>query len=332
MEEKMRIGQVGVGGMGRAHVLAVEQRDDCEFVAACDIADAALKPFAEKGVPTFTSAEAMFDQVPMDAVILVLPHDLYPHAVAAAMDRGIHVLKEKPLARGLKDALTMLEKSRQTGCRLFVFGQRKSDPYYLKMKSLVEEELLGTIHMVHAAIFYYWSPASQGKFGWRGVRDRSGGIAIIDSGFHILDVVQQLMGIPVSVFAETGESLHAFPDIDYSVDDRAAILLKYRNGAFANVLTSYAVQPAQSFIEAYGTQGSLHWREGSLTHHTVAGESATYTIESDGKTTIDRQLKTCLDAIRSGKESLLDVENAIDVQRTIEAAYQSSREGRLVSL
>lgn len=329
---KLRIGQVGVGGMGAAHVAAVDKREDCEFVAACDLAETALEPFEKRGVPTFRDAEAMFKEIPMDAVLLVLPHDLYPAVVSAAMDHGVHVLKEKPLARDLQDALSMLEKSRQTGCRLFVFGQKKSDPYYLKMKALIEEGLLGQVHTLHAAILYYWGPASEGRFGWRGDRARSGGIAIIDSGFHILDVVQQIMGTPESVYAETGESLHAFPNVDYSIDDRAALILKYPSGAFASILTSYAITPGQSYIEAYGTTGSLHWKEGSLVHYPVVGEEKPFLIESDEQNALDRQLETCLNALRTGQPCLLDVCNAIDVQRTIEAAYQSAREGRRVRL
>src|SRR5262245_42947439 len=97
--DKVRIGVIGTGGMGSGHCASIDQIEEAELTAVCDIVPDVVQPIAEKhGVPIFASGEELLDSGLVDAVIIATPHYFHPPLAIRAFERGIHVLSEKPIS------------------------------------------------------------------------------------------------------------------------------------------------------------------------------------------------------------------------------------------
>lgn len=98
---------VGPGGMGTGHVAALQTIPDATIVGVCDIDPEVRQCFTDQGLPAFEKWDDLYDSVEADCALINRPHYLYPEAVIGALERGLHVLKEKPFARTLADAERM---------------------------------------------------------------------------------------------------------------------------------------------------------------------------------------------------------------------------------
>ncbi len=104
----LRIGVVGVGGMGQAHCDALKKLETCDFCAVCDVREEQVKQVAEKfGVQGFTDLQALLNEV--DGIVVATPPRLHREVVERAAAQGVHVFCEKPLAETLEDCDAMVQ-------------------------------------------------------------------------------------------------------------------------------------------------------------------------------------------------------------------------------
>ena len=135
---------------------------------ACDAEQAVLEPLAATGVRTTTAWDRALDPAAVDAAVITLPHHLYPDVVNAALGRGIHVLKEKPFARDLEDARTMLAAAEKSSATLMVAGQGKYSAGYQRAKQIAAGGVLGQVFLARGVITYRWGGAVHDNWRWRG--------------------------------------------------------------------------------------------------------------------------------------------------------------------
>ena len=230
------LGIVGCGGMGNAHVKSALHDPAFKLTAVCDVNPSAFAGVPED-VPRYASADEMFQKQRLDIATLVLPNYLYEPTVQLAARHGVNVLCEKPLGHNLASCRRILDTARKHSIRGWVSSQRKYLPHFL-----IAREKLATlsIDFINVLFTYYWGQAFSGM-GWRGDREKSGGVAVIDSGWHAFDALFWLMGNPVTVFAQLSPS-RTKPDID----EKAAIQLVYPSGTLANLTIGYTV-PQNTF-------------------------------------------------------------------------------------
>lgn len=329
MDRELRFIQIGCGGMGRSHLAALRERPDAELVGACDVDPEILRPLSAEGVATYTDYRDLIDEVEADCAIVSLPHYLYPGPVNAALGTGLHVLKEKPFARTLDDARAMVETSRRTGRVLMVAGQAKHYPSFRKAKQLLDAGKMGKILVCRAIITYRWPGAISGNWSWRGEYEKSGGVAVIDSGWHMLDLVHWYCGVPSRVCCFLGRG-RALPG-DYDVDDRAVVSLEFPGGAVGTVTACFITHPSNRQLVLHGLEGALDITGDRLVHTAPDGGQ---TVEefAEGSHTLAPQLAAFIDAVREGRAGPGLAEDAYQVQRIIDAAYRSAEEGRAVAL
>ena len=114
--DKVRIGVVGVGGMGQGHCAYMHELDVAELTAVCDTAPDAAQMVGEKfKVPYFTTAADLMDSGLVDAVLIATPHYDHPPIAIDAFKRGLHVLSEKPIAASVKEASRMIRAADRSG-------------------------------------------------------------------------------------------------------------------------------------------------------------------------------------------------------------------------
>lgn len=322
--DPLRVSIIGAGGMGAGHCSVVTAHPRTQLVIACDTNPAALEPHAAAGVRTTTDWHEALDPAVVDATVIILPHHLYPEVVNTALARGIHVLKEKPFARDLDDARLMADAARSSNAIFMVAGQGKYSLGYQRAKQIVDTGCLGNVFLSRAIITYRWGGAINNDWRWRGTRALSGGTAVIDSGWHIIDLLTWLKSaLPETVYCTTGKG-NAFPG-DYDVDDRALLTFEYADGSIAGVVASFICLPSSRQVFLHGTEASLDITDGCVKLHRgndIDAEVITFGAQPN---LLAPQFAHFLHLIDTQADPVAGALEAYDVQRIIDAAYRSAQ-------
>ncbi|MBM4036143.1 MAG: Gfo/Idh/MocA family oxidoreductase [Planctomycetes bacterium] len=316
--EKIKVGVIGCGGMGAAHVKTLAAHEGFELVAGCDIALDALDNLPP-GVARYQDAEEMFERHKLDLVSLILPNHLYEPMVKLACVHGADVFTEKPFGHSLASCRAMIAALRASGRRAWVGGQRKYSSHFRVARDI----LCGMqVEFVNVLFTYFW-PAAFGDPGWRGDRARSGGVAVIDSGWHVLDLLSWLVGRPDTAFCQLSY-LKTHPDID----DKAAIQLSYPHGLVASVVISYTLPRSALELAFAAGRESLYLSYDGLTLYDGANEVMSVAANKDEplfRTMYDELLKA-----RAGHPAayVTDMHRADGIMAVVDACYRSARSRR----
>jgi len=320
---KLRFALVGAGGMGGGHLATLRANPRVDLKVICDASDAVLAGCKDAGAKLTTDFREALSTGGLDAAVISLPHHLYPEAVCLALSNGLHVLKEKPFARDLGDAEKMVAAAKAAGRIMMVAGQGKYHPGFQRAREIVDKGVLGNVFLTRGIITYRWGSAIAANWGWRGVRALSGGVAVIDSGWHILDILHWLRGLPETVYCTTGRG-EALAGQTYDVDDRAVLALDYPDGGIASVVVSFIAQPGNRQVILHGTEATLDIRNEELRLH-VGGEVDTeVTHFRPPADSLGPQFERFLGLIDAKADPVAGAEEAYQVQRIIDAAYRSA--------
>ena len=129
----------------------------------------------------------------LDGVILALPHDVYGKEWHHIMQLGVPVLKEKPLGRNVSEAITFLHEAHKRDIVLMTAVQRRYHSAYRELRKLIGEPR--TMVRSMRIIYRLGRPRSEAAKDWRGDTQKSGGGMLLDAGYHMMDLVQFLVGM-----------------------------------------------------------------------------------------------------------------------------------------
>lgn len=217
--DKIRIAAIGVGSLGRHHArnyaeLAREGR--IEFVGVCDAnPETAAQIAADNGSQHFTEWSDLLDKA--DAVSIATPTETHCEIACAFLERGVHVLVEKPMAPAVSEADQMIAAAEKSGAKLMVGQLERFNPAMVALRPHVTHPLYFEIHRV--------SPFP----------NRSLDVdVVLDVMIHDLDAVQWLVGNDVNVSEIRAVGI---PVISDKVD-AANARIEFENGAVANITAS----------------------------------------------------------------------------------------------
>ncbi len=206
----LRIGIVGFGFMGRMHYRCWKALEDADIVAICDANAGALLGSGKgqgniagaegevdlRDVTVYSDPEEMFAREKLDAVSITVPTHLHAVWTIKALEAGVHVLCEKPMALTLIDGRRMIEAAEKSGKMLQIGQCIRFWPEYAKAKRIVESGVYGR---VIAATFQRLAATAHSKKGtWFSNEKQSGGM-VFDLHIHDTDFIQYLFGVPASV-------------------------------------------------------------------------------------------------------------------------------------
>jgi predicted dehydrogenase len=138
-------------------------------------------------------------------------------------------------------------------------------------------------------------------------------------------------GKPMSVFASTGK-LRAAKDGTYDIDDKAALVLNYKDGSLGAVTISFATVPNEFRVVLHGQEGTLDITPTAMNLYQANKLVEQLAVDDSKVNVLQAQFAHCVEALVKEKPSLCDVDRALDVQKVIEAAYQSDRTGKVVKV
>ena len=198
-DRDLRVGLVGLGSMGRNHLRLLSSMEGARLTAVADPDRDTLEGAARSsGAQPFAEPLAMLNEADLDAVVIAAPTTAHLRLAGAAIERGVPVLVEKPLATTPAEADTLVTAAAERGLPLQVGHVERFNPAVLELGRLLREGWLSTVYAI--------SSRRAGPFP---VRIRDVGVTI-DLATHDVDILCWIAGErPSRVFAETAQRIHA---------------------------------------------------------------------------------------------------------------------------
>lgn len=262
---KLRIGVVGLG-IGRMHIEGWREHPQAEVVA---IADADPKRLAEIGdkfgiVHRHASAATMLEAHQLDAVSICTPNKFHRELTLLALERGCHVLCEKPMAMNATEGREMLEAAQRAGRRLMINFSYRFSAQSRALKAQVDAGVFGEFYFGRSV--WHRRRGMPGFGGWFGSKALAGGGPLIDLGVHRLDLALWLMGYPKptwvmgSAYDPIARAAAKQAGKAFDVEDLAAAFIRFDNGASLVLEASWAAHIGEAELmetRLLGTRAGL---------------------------------------------------------------------------
>lgn len=349
--EKLKVGIVGIGGMGKnTHLSAFNSMPDAIVTAACDINPVKLNIAELDGAEKFADWREMIDKADIDAVDICTPNYLHSDIAVYALGKGKHVFCEKPDAVSLAERKKMTAAQVKSGKTLMVMRNNRHVPVSKYLKTLTESGDCGGLYTGRCG--WIRRRGIPGKGGWFTTREQSGGGPLIDLGVHMLDLAVYLMGSPKAVAVSGGtyckfansedisDSVHSsfgekVSGGTFDVEDLATGFVRFENGATLQLEFSWAsnIEEEKRFIELRGEKCGFTWRD---EHLKIFTEKNGQLIDEEVKSPLGdghrANLRHFVNVVLYGEKSDFTNEQGENVVAIIEAIYKSAATGKEILL
>jgi predicted dehydrogenase len=255
--EELRVGVIGVNGIGQAHLWSLLQSDRSRVGAVCDIdPERAEKAAAQHTVPGFTDAEAMFADDSVDAVVVATPAGTHGAIVRDALDAGLHVYCEKPITPTSDEGYALARHAHDAGRTLQVgFQFRFHTGYAAARESVPEIAPLARINLT--ATNWFRAQAYFASSPWRSSWSMAGGGVLMNQAIHQIDAMIATAGMPARVRAQVRCKRHRV-----AVEDDAVALLEWSDGATGVLVASLGDPAGYERLEFFGERGAVILEDG----------------------------------------------------------------------
>ena len=207
----VRFAVVGLGHIGKRHVAYIRQHPEAEVVAVCDLRPAAETGFVDADLPYFATIEtllaARLDPAP-DVVCICTPNGLHEAQAILALEAGMHVVIEKPMALSKAGCERIIHKALERSRQVFCVMQNRYSPPSQWLKDIVSRGLLGKIFLVQINCFWNRDARYYRPGGWHGTRSLDGG-TLFTQFSHFVDMLYWLFGDITDIQARFGDFNHA---------------------------------------------------------------------------------------------------------------------------
>jgi predicted dehydrogenase len=268
MNEKLRVGLVGLGWWGRTMLAALSDSPKVQIVAACDSDPSAAAAAPERGVPFVSGLDEILQRADVEAVLLCTPHSLHADQILRSAAARKHVFCEKPLCLTRADACAAIAACRQAEVTLGVGHERRFEPPILELRRLVAAGELGALLQIEANF-------SQNKFlslpadNWRLSAKEAPAGPMTATGIHLLDLAVSFFGEVEFVSASVSRLGSNLVN-----GDTLGALVRFRSGAHA-LISAILATPFEGRFAIYGSKG---WAEVRDKAHPEASEGWTLTL------------------------------------------------------
>ena len=275
---RIRLGMVGGGRdafIGAVHRIASRVDDKYELVAGCfsSTPEKSRASGADLGLPE-DRVYGDFNEMAkregrlkagIEAVAIVTPNHMHYAAARPFLQRGIHVICDKPLTSTLSDAKKLALLARKSGALFVLTHNYTGYPMVRQAREMALAGELGTIRVVQVEYPQDWltdalETTGQKQAGWRTDPERSGaGGCIGDIGTHAFNLACYVTGLELDTLAA---DLHTFVE-GRPLDDNAHVLLRFKGGAKGMLWSSQVAPGNQNALRlrVYGTKGGIEWQQ-----------------------------------------------------------------------
>jgi UDP-N-acetylglucosamine 3-dehydrogenase len=300
--KKIRVGVIGCGSIAQhRHLPEYQVNPNVELVAVCDINQERALEVAEKySVLSYTTYEELLKSAEVDAVSVCTPNYLHAPITIAALEAGLHVLCEKPMATSKEEAEAMIGAAEKNGKKLMIGHNQRFVPSHQKARQLIANGEVGRIYSFRTA-FGHGGPEGwsvDGKESWFFEKEKAFVGAMGDLGVHKTDLLRYVLGeeiVEVGAFVETNAKDFA------DVDDNAVCVLKTESGIIGTLAASWAYtskednstiiygekailrledDPINSLVVQYSNGEVVKYELGKIQSNEAGGQNNTHVIEN----------------------------------------------------
>lgn len=357
MTERKRI-SVGIIGAGwvaeHAHLPSLLSTEDVSIGAVYDTDTVRAAHLAEKASARACSSQFEIEQVPLEAVILCTPNHTHYELAKYFLQKGIHVLCEKPMTTTVEEAVSLRKIAEASGAVLLMgFVNRYRDDIR-ELRSRIASGQIGKVQMCEVSWRRKKGIPRPGS--WFTKQQMSGGGVLIDLGSHMIDQMLYLTDAPEPiaclaniysrpVSAQDGYSnwLGSYESETVEVEDTAVGMIQFANGMTGRVHVSWQDDVEGDFVEIH-----LKGEKGSLTLYTLFGfsnqglyqqpylqftpvgketERFPFPPKTDVLVDFRRQASHFVECIRDAKQPDISVRDGERAIRLIQLLYQSAHKG-----
>ncbi len=235
---------------------AFQQAENSELVAVMRRSEQKVRDYAQRhNIPRwYTHAEKLIHDPEVDAVYIATPpesHMLYTLQVARA---GKPVYVEKPMARSHSECMAMIDVCKSSSVPLFTAYYRRSLPRFLKVKSLVEDGMIGAIRFVRIELYQppFEADHHKTRLPWRVIPDIAGGGYFVDLASHTFDILDFYFGPvgKVEGYADNHAGL-------YPAEDIVTCAFMFENGIAGTGIWCFTAAQKSDVIEFIGEKGKI---------------------------------------------------------------------------
>ncbi|QNB05725.1 Gfo/Idh/MocA family oxidoreductase [Herbaspirillum frisingense] len=339
----LKFALVGCGRIAKRHseLLGLKQIEGAELAAVCDIDLPKAQKIGEQfSVPCFTDMHEMMQSVDVDVVVVLTESGNHAKHVVQLAKYRKHIVVEKPMALTLDDADSMIQACDAAGVKLFVVKQNRFNVPVVKLREALEQGRFGKIALGTVRVRWCRPQSYYDQAPWRGTWAMDGGVLANQASHHI-DMLEWMLGDVDSVFAKSATAL-----ANIEAEDTAVVVLKFRSGALGIIEATTAVRPTdlEGSISILGEGGSVEiagfavnkMKVWSFVDTEVGDDEVMekYSVNPPNVYGFGHQAyyEHVVDAIRGGKQHLVDGLQGRRSLELINAIYESVESGREVFL
>ena len=321
---RLDFGLVGAGAIAQTYAPAFEQCETARLVGVADPRAEAAGALAERlKCPAFSSYQALGEGVKLDAVVVSTPPDRHPEIAIHFLQRGVHVLCEKPFSLDSQGARAMVDAATKSGARLTMASKFRYVDDVVKAKSLLASGVLGEIVLFENAFTSRVDMSSR----WNSDARVSGGGVLVDNGTHSVDIMRYLLGPIGEVQVVEGGRIQGL-----KVDETVHVHARSVSGVDGSIDLSWSInKELERYISLYGSAGTvaIGWKESKF-KPAASREWVPIGKGYDKFQAFRSQIDNFSRAIAGEEALLITTEDAIASVEVIEAARLSLAENRWV--
>lgn len=244
---KIRTAVIGAGKVADIHASILAIQPGSEFIAVCSRTSERAEALAKRyGVKAYTVIPTMIQEMGVEAVVVCTPHPAHAASAIQAIEHGVHVLVEKPLAASLADCDALIAAAERHRAKLGVISQRRWYAPAQRVKTAIDSGKIGKPILGTVTLFGWRDQAYYASDLWRGRWETEGGGVLVNQAPHQLDLLLWYMGEVDELFGYWANLNHPYIE----VEDTALAIVRFKSGALGNIVLSNSQNP--------GLYGNVH--------------------------------------------------------------------------
>ncbi|RLJ90668.1 Gfo/Idh/MocA family protein [Planococcus citreus] len=250
----MNFAIIGCGFIAKKHAQAIENIPNAKLIAVCDKYPDAMDFYVENyNATAYVDSIEMLKDSRIDIVCICTPSGFHAAVAEEVAVAKKHIVLEKPIAMTIRETNRIINAAESNNVKLTIVHPNRFRTVVQEVKKILNEDLLGKIS--HANCLVNWNRGQEyyDQASWRGTKAHDGGV-LMNQAIHNLDLLLWFMGKPKEIFSMEATRLR-----DIEAEDVSTGIIRFENGALANVQASTTVYPKnfEESITIFGEKGTI---------------------------------------------------------------------------
>lgn len=333
--QKIRFAMVGCGRIAERHALHIKNYG--QLVAVCDVVEAKAKQFsAQYQVPYFLSIELILaSSDPIDVIVICTPNGLHAQHAIQSLQKGFHVLVEKPMAISAADCERMIAAGQKSGKQLFTVMQNRFNPPVQAVKNALDTGIFGKISSIQLTCFWNRN-ADYYVNSWKGTKALDGG-TLFTQFSHFIDLLYWFFGEVKSIQSVTKNAAHK-GIIEF--EDSGVVILEFESGIIGTI--NFSVNSfdknREGSLTILGEKGVAKiggeylntieysgFEKGGLGNFSVSNSANDYGTYQGSMSNHDKVYENIIDTLQNNKPFYATPKEGLKTVEIIERIYQTTK-------